>query len=372
MTIRFPIVKPRFPSFDEVAEDFKAILESGMVTTGEKTREFEHSVSSLLGVQHVIALNSCTSGLALGLRAMGLTSGEVVIPSFTFTATALAAIWAGLKPVFCDCEEGTLTISPDSLIEAITPNTVAVMPVAIFGVPPCMDEITAISRKHNLKVLCDSAQALGATYKGQYLGGFGDAEVFSLSPTKVVTAIEGGLFTTNDEALASKIRQMRDYGKSPDGEDIQWVGLSARFSELHAVLGRHNLGKMLEYQASRRQSMAHFIDKLEGLKGVSPVTAPEDREGSLIYMVLRIDSKIANRSREDLCNRLAEQGIQSKKYFWPPLHEQEVYKNRAYRRVSSLNVSELASRECLAIPLYAHMTSDEVDTIADAVIEAMA
>lgn len=363
MPIKYPLIRPSLPSTEEIAGDIAKVLHSGMITTAEQTRRFEAEVAGFLGVEHVIAVSSCTSGLMLTLRALGLR-GEVIIPSFTFTATALAAVWAGLTPVFCDCLDDTLTLDPESVAAAIGPRTTAMMPVPVFGVPCNNDALMDLARKHDLRVVFDSAQALGATYKGQPVGGFGDAEVFSLSPTKVITAVEGGLVTTRRGDLAEVVRRMRDYGKSPDGTDITAQGLSARFSELHAIIGRHNLGRARRLAEARFGRMASFKALLSDLPGLAFLDVPADRVMSGIYMVLRVRAAEAPCTRDELIKRLAERGVQARPYFTPPLHRQTVYAGVAFRCAPSLEVSERAAGECMAIPLYADMTDAEIQEIA--------
>ncbi len=371
MSIKYPIIRPTLPSFAEVESDLRAILTSGMVTTSSQTRAFEEVAREVLEVDEVIALNSCTAGLMLAFRGLDLRRGEVLIPSFTFTATALAAVWAGMKPVFVDCEPDTLTLDLASARASLTKDTVAIMPVAVFGNPTDAPAIDAFAQEHGLKVIYDSAQGLGAQIGDRPIGGFGNVEIFSLSPTKVITAVEGGLFATNDRALAGRIRQMRDYGKSADGEDIEFLGLSARFSEFHAVIGRHNLEAMSTLREARLERMTQFRAELAGLPGVSFIDPAPGRTGSGIYMVLRVDASVARCSRDDVVARLAERAIQGKKYFTPPVHLQAAYRNLDMGTAPSLEASIKAAAECMAIPLYADMSPSELGEVAAAVREIL-
>ncbi|MEM9494045.1 MAG: DegT/DnrJ/EryC1/StrS family aminotransferase, partial [Myxococcota bacterium] len=262
--MKYPIIRPSLPASDEILSQVEEVLASGMVTTSAYTRRFESVVSEFLGVEQVVAVSSCTSGLMLVLRALGAT-GEAVMPSFTFCATGLAAMWAGLVPVFCDVRSDTLTIDVDSARSVSGDATRVSMPVPVFGVPCDSDAIAQLAAERDMIVLYDSAQALGAAYKGKRLGGFGHAEVFSLSPTKVITSVEGGLIATNDGDLAATLRRMRDYGKSPDGKDITAMGLSARFSELHAIVGVHNLARAETLIAGRHRRIDDFRQRLGDL-----------------------------------------------------------------------------------------------------------
>ena len=223
------------PAWDEVVDDLKAVWSSPQITVGRYVKELEALVAERLGVPHVIAVSSCTSGLMLAIRAMKL-QGEVIVPPFTWCASGQALLWHDIEPVMADVLPGTYTLDPASVESVITSRTSAIMPVTVFGVPPEVNELEAIAQKHGLRVLYDSAQAMGSSYRGRPMGGFGDIEVFSMSPTKVATSVEGGLITTNNEKLATAIRKLRDYGKGPGGDIID-LGLSARQSELHAVVG---------------------------------------------------------------------------------------------------------------------------------------
>jgi dTDP-4-amino-4,6-dideoxygalactose transaminase len=226
-----PIIRPTLPPLDEVAALLSESWDSGVVTVGRLVRELEEEARRATGAAHAVAVANCTSALILTWRALSLPAGgEVICPSFTFAATAHAITWTGLTPVFVDCLPGTLAVDPAEVEKALSPETVAVCPVHIFGLPSDVDALDDIGRRRGLPVVYDSAQGLGATHRGRPAGGFGTAECFSMSPTKVVTAVEGGLVTTNDAALAAKLRSLRDYGKALEGplavEDMADIGLS--------------------------------------------------------------------------------------------------------------------------------------------------
>ncbi|MCG8418939.1 MAG: DegT/DnrJ/EryC1/StrS family aminotransferase [Proteobacteria bacterium] len=363
MSVRYPIIRPSLPARSDILADLDAVLASGMVTTSGQTRRFEQAIGEFLEVEHVVAVSSCTSGLMLALRALDVR-GEAIVPSFTFCATGLAAIWAGLTPVFCDVRPDTLTVDVNSAAQAIGSATRVIMPVPVFGTPCDVAAISDLARERDLVVVYDSAQGLGARYRGRRLGGFGHAEVFSLSPTKVITAVEGGLVTTRDGALASAIRRMRDYGKSADGRDITDLGLSARFSEIHAIIGQRNVARADELIRARHQRIGEFRARLGDLPGVSFLHTPPDCQSSAIYMVLRLSPEDARCSRDQLIDRLAERGVQARGYFSPPLHRQAVFVRHAHRLARSLEVSERAANQCLTIPLYADMTDTELDEVA--------
>jgi dTDP-4-amino-4,6-dideoxygalactose transaminase len=361
----YPIIRPSLPDLDELRRKMAGMWSSGQVTVGMHVRAFEEAVEKKLGVRHAVAVSSCTSGLILAVRALGLT-GEVIVPSFTFAATVHALSWNGIVSIFCDSEPDTLNLNPGKVEERITRKTSAIMPVSIFGVPPRVAEFERIARKHGLKVVYDSAQALGAKVNGKYVGGFGDIEVFSLSPTKVVTAIEGGMATTNYEILAKRIRQMRDYGKADGGEDMAYVGLSARMSELHAAVGLANFKRMADLIRERGELVTLYKRLLAGLPGVRFQEVPGDVSPSHNYMVVFVDGS-GGVTRDTLFERLKEEQIQTKRYFYPAVHNMTAYRIMKRRYPGKLLVAETASREGLALPLYGGLKKEDVEYICSRV-----
>jgi dTDP-4-amino-4,6-dideoxygalactose transaminase len=371
-----PIVKPTLYDFDSVVQEFRQAWESGQVTTGVFTRRFEEAVEKKLGVPHAVMVQSCTAGLMLVLRALEL-KGEVIMPAFTWTATAHAAVWNGLAPVFADIVPGAYTLDPQAVEKAVTPRTAAIMPVNVFGCPPDYAAFEHLAQNYRLPLVYDSAQGLGSRVQGRdgvwrFAGGFGEAEVFSLSPTKVVSAMEGGLITTRSAALAGKLRQMRDYGKTPGGEDIAWLGLSARVPEINAIVAYYNFRHLEELTARRRELTAAYRQALEPLPGVGCQEIPAGYESSGNYFTLFIEAARARRSRDEVCESLKKNGVQTKKYFYPALHRQQVYRPLTVTYNGRLPVTEAAAAAGLALPLYSHMTWETVEQVAQAVRDVLA
>lgn len=371
MKVRYPILRPGLPDFDEVADEFRALFSSGAVTTAAHTEALEREVGQVLGVRNVIALSSCTTGLVFAMKAMNL-QGEVIVPSYTFNSSGLAVHWAGLKPVFCDCVEGTLNIDIGSAQAALSERTVAMMPVSVYGLPPDIDAIARMAAGRGLKVIYDSAMGLGSRYRGRHLGGFGDVEVFSLSTKKLVTGVEGGLVTTNDDGLAAVIRRMRDYGRGTESPDFVDVGLSARFSELHAVIARHSLTRLDALTRDRRDVVARYLKALAGVPGIGFIEETADCQANGLMMVIKVDVAQAGVTRDALMAGLAARGIQASRYFYPPLHRQRVYERIPHGRASSLEVSERVGGQVLALPIYTGMGDDAIAEIAGAVRDIVA
>jgi dTDP-4-amino-4,6-dideoxygalactose transaminase len=297
-------------------------------------------------------------------QALKLPAGsEVIIPSFTFAATAQALVWNGLVPVFCDCLPGTCTLDPEDVERNLSTKTAAICPVYIYGLPPDVNALLDLGRRKSVPVYFDSAQGLGATYRGTPAGSFGLCECFSLSPTKVVTAVEGGVITTNDETLATRLRSMRDYGKDPEnGEDMVHLGLSARMNEFNAAVGLLSLRNIDALVGARRKRITQYRERLGPLPGCWVQHYPEDRTTSGNYFVLFITDQ-ARRNRDDVYHALKVAGIQTKRYFYPPVHTQTIFRHFPMRVSARLTHTTKASQEGLALPLYSHMTDEQFEAV---------
>ncbi len=365
-----PLMRPTLPSPDEIFALFRESFDSGQVTNGRVVAKLEEEVARFTAAKHAVAVSSCTSGLILAFAHCRFPEGaEVVVPSFTFAATVEALNWNGLTPVYVDCEPETLTIDPEEVVKAIGPATAAICPVNIFGLPPDLGRLTEISGKFNIPLIFDSAQGLGSTYQGQAIGGFGLCEVFSLSPSKVVTALEGGMVTTNDDAMAEAIKSMRDYGKGPGGEEMLSNGLSARMSELHASIGLLSLRNAGNLISSRLRLIHIYAQRASVLKGCSVQETPTDRTSSGNYFTLRIGHDAAM-ERDGVMEVLQTHHIESKRYFSMPVHSQTAFRTRPHRIVGNLTNTISATQQCLALPLYAHMTDHQQDRVC-AILESV-
>ena len=357
-----PLTRPSLGNYDGLEGMFREIWSAGQVTSCKHARRLEETAVKRLGVDHAVAVSSCTSGMMLAMKGLDL-SGEVILPSFTFSATVHAAVWAGLKPVFCDCLPGTYCIDPEGVEELLSDETSAIIGVNVFGVPPDVRDLERLASRFQLKLLFDSAQGIGSIYGGKRVGAFGDAEVFSLSPTKVVTAVEGGLVTCSDGGLAKNIRKMRDYGKSEDGEDVDFIGMSARMSEFHAAVGWNNLERVDALVRKREELVSFYREELDGIPGISFQEVPPDRTSSFNYFVIFIDPGRFGRTRDDVGVILGGAAVQTKKYFFPPAHDLNIYRQMGERYRLRLRVTEKASSESLALPLFDRLDRSEIKRI---------
>ncbi|MFH1860652.1 MAG: DegT/DnrJ/EryC1/StrS family aminotransferase, partial [bacterium] len=341
------IAKPTLPEIKEIQEEFCQIYHSGMITNSNYVQQFEERAADYLGVKEAVCVSSCTSGLMLVIKALELT-GEVIVPSFTFFASGHALLWNNLKPVFVDCLPSTYNLNHNIIQECITPDTSAIMAVHIFGNPVEIESIQRIAIDNNLKVIIDSAHAIGTRYKGRLVGSFGDAEVFCLSPTKVLTAIEGGIITTNNQELARKLRIGRDYG-NPGNYDCEFPGLSARMEEFNALIGIKGLEHIEKIVAKRNKLVNIYQENIRQIPGILFQQIDTGDTSSYKDLGIIIQRDEFGLDRDKLAYSLDIEGIATKKYFYPPLHQQSLY--RKYQQ-SPLPVTEYVSNNILCLPLY--------------------
>ena len=351
------IIRPTLPDVNCIFKEYDEILQSGTITNGKYLALLEAGCADYLQVDQAVAVSSCTLGLVLVFKALQL-SGEVLVPSFTFPATVHALIWNQLTPVFVDCEDQYFNISIGDVTRKITNKTSAILAVYNYGTPPRISDLERIAKEHQLKLVFDAAQAFGAEYQGKKAGRFGIAEVFSFSPTKVLTSGEGGLVATNDRVLADKLRQLRNYGLSSDLDGAQ-VGLNARMSEFHAVIGLKNLETIENCIRLRNKLRRRYQEQLQYIEGLSFQQILPASRGSGNYMDLFVDATTFGLTRDELHLALRRENIETKKYFYPPVHQLQAYWH-CQDSINDLVVTKKASNAALALPLYAHMSEEDV------------
>ncbi len=358
-----PIVRPTLPKFEELREELAEVVTSGMVTRGRQLQMFEQAAAEHLKVKHAVAVSSCTCGLMLVYQGLGLR-GEIIAPSFTFMATISSAVWAGLKPVLVDVDRRTHNIDPAAIEAAITPATTGIVAVHNFGNPADIGALEKIARQHKLKLVFDAAHGFGARYQGMPVGSQGDAQVYSLSPTKLVVAGEGGIVATNSDELAEKIRRGREYGMG-NGYDSLFAGINSRMSEFHACLGRHSLA-MLEGHVERRQEIvAMYRQELGQLPGIEFQEVSPGNRASYKDFSITIDAAKFGMSRDEFAQALAADNIDSRKYYDPPVHRQTAYRQFAPPE-DRLPVTNWLSQASLSLPVWSHMGDEIVQQVCRA------
>jgi dTDP-4-amino-4,6-dideoxygalactose transaminase len=361
-----PIVQPELPPAvhsNGVAKLFQEILHSGSLTNSKSVQAFERKACEVLGVSECVAVSSCTSGLMLVLRCLEL-GGEVILPSFTFFASGHAVLWNGLEPVLVDCDPETFLIDPQEVRKAITPRTAAILAVHTFGNPAPAGELEAIAEEHGLALLVDAAHGFGARIGERGMGSMGSAEVFSLSPTKLLVAGEGGLIATNDPALAAKLRTARNYGDH-GAYDCEILGLNARMTEIQAQLALIGLDD-LDKRVARRNRLAELYERL--LAGESGLSFQKIRPGTTASRKdfgMVIDESEFGISRDQLHEALQRENVQTRKYFYPPLHRQKLYKD--CRRGTMTHTDAVTSR-ILNFPIYSSLSDETVEAMVERIL----
>ena len=360
----FQFAQPTIPELSEISTELKEIFSTKNITNGRYVHEFEKEIAKYLGVKHAVAVSCCTSGLILTCKSLELT-GEVIVPSFTFSATVQALVWNNLKPVFVDCDPKNFNINAKLIEDLITPRTSAIMAVHVFGMPADIDALVKITKKHGLKLIFDSAHAIGAKYDGKLVGGFGDAEVFSLSPTKVLTSGEGGIVATNDDALAKNIRIGRDYA-NPGDYNCQFAGLNARMAEFNAILGLKGLETMEEKVISRNRLAEVYKKNLKNVPGISFQEGTPGSRSTYKDLSILVEPELFGLSRKILAECLDKENIRTKKYYYPPIHRQKFITSLFKVDENKLKVTNHVSENILSLPMFTHMEEKDIITICNA------
>ena len=360
---RFPFMRPTLPDLREVIEEYQSTYENGLLTNSGLVARLEGAVAERLGVKHCVAVSSCTSGLMMVLRALGL-SGEVIVPTFTFFATGHAVLWNGLTPVFANSDLDTWNLSPGDVECQIREKTSAIVAVHLYGNPCDIPALERLARRHRLKLIFDAAHAFGSAYRGKPIGSFGDAEVFSLSPTKLLVAGEGGLVTTNDAKLAAAVRAMRNYG-DVGAYNPEWLGFNARMTEFNAALALRGLS-LVEAKVRRRNAIARmYTEILSSLPGIRfQNTHARDTNTYKDYSI-HINPEILGMTRDGLANALLRENIETKKYFYPPLHRQLLYSKFHDPARNDLSQTEYLADGILSLPIYESLPDETVSAVAE-------
>lgn len=292
---------------------------------GPYVRELEERLAHHLGVKHCIAMCNATIALEIVAKALGL-KGEVIVPSFTFVATAHALQWQEITPVFCDVAPGSHHIDPQQIEKHITPKTTGIMGVHVWGAPCNIEAINDVAKKNNLKVLYDAAHAFDCSYQQQKIGRFGDAEVFSFHATKFLNSFEGGAVTTNDDELAEKIRLMQNFGfQSLD--TVIYIGTNGKMSEVSAAMALTGLDSLSEFIGINHANYQTYKRELADIPGVNLYCYSEEESNNYQYIVLEIDETITNLTRDTLVQILHAENIRVRRYFFPACHRMEPYKS---------------------------------------------
>ena len=368
MVILITINKPLIG--DEEKKEVMKVLESGRLTDssfdgGLMVREFEKSLAKFVGVKHAIAVNSGTSALMASLIALDISYGdEVLMPSFTFVATASAVLARGAKPVFVDINLDDYTMNMDNLERKINNRSKAIIPVHLYGHPADMNSITKLAREHDLYVIEDVAQSLGSSYKGNQTGSIGDLGCFSFYSTKVVTCGEGGAITTNDDNLYYKLKKIRNHGMAI-AHNPEVLGLNLRMPEMEAALINAQMRRINSFLERRRKNAKMLSEHLDGLEGI---ILPRERNDCVYNWYLYTISLEKNRNM--VLKILNDKGLGATVYYRTPLHKTHLYEKLGYGN-ESLPKTIWASEHVMSLPVHPGLTELDISFIASSVKDAI-
>jgi dTDP-4-amino-4,6-dideoxygalactose transaminase len=363
-----PFVRPPAPPLDEVVARLRPTYEQGAMTNGPLVRELEAAVAARMGVAHVVAVSSCTTGLILalaGLRHLGAIDGPVLMPSFTFSAGPHAVAWNDLGVTFAECDPLSFQLD---LVDARArlDGAGAIMATHVFGAPCRPEEVEALGAEAGIPVLFDAAHGFGGTRAGRPLGGFGEVEVFSMTPTKPLVAGEGGLVCTDRADLAEYLHLAREYG-NPGDYDTRFVGLNGRLSEMHAAIALASIDHIDEHLAGRRRMAARYADAILGIPGVRVQAVDAGDESTYKDFTIAIDAVEYGADRDTLVAVLRAEGVDTRNYFDPPVHRQQ---SHATRSPADLPVTDAVARTVVSLPLYPALTDDAIDGIVELIASA--
>lgn len=349
-----PIARPLIT--DEEKQAVVEALESGQLAQGRRVQAFEEAFAAYCGARHAIATSSGTTALHTALLAHGIGPGdEVITTPFSFVATANAILFVGARPVFVDIEPETFNIDPQRIEAAITPRTKALLPVHLYGHPADIPALQELAQRHGLAIIEDAAQAHGAAYNGQQVGTWGTG-CFSFYPTKNMTTAEGGIITTNDDAVAERARMIRSHGQRSRYEH-HMLGYNFRMTDIHAAIGLVQMQHLEKWNAQRIENARYLSEHLEGV--VTPTVRPDYRHVFHQYTVrVRPD-------RDAFAGWLRERGIGTGIHYPRPIHRQPFYQELGYD--GNLPVSEAASQEVLSLPVHPGLSQEDLETIVDTI-----
>lgn len=387
-----PFVRPALPSAEELRPHLEAICRSGRLTKGPYLERLESAAAAHLGVRHAVGVSSCTTGLMLVYRALAeLTAqgcralsrgecataavlpegrpmaggGEVVMPSFTFLAGPAAVVWNSLRPVFVDVDPLSTNARAEAVAAAITPRTVAISACHNFGNPCDVAGLREVARQHGLPLVIDAAHGFGAKQAGLPVGGGATAQVFSLSPTKLLVAGEGGIVATDCDCLAALIRVGREYGN--DGSyDAAFSGCNGRMPEMCAATAWLGLERLDDVAAHRRGIAEAYKAGLGGMAGIEFVAILPGDTSSHKDFSIAVDPREFGATRDDLRRALALRGIETRTYYDPPCHRQAAFR-RFHEGRADLSVTDVLSARSLSLPIGPHVDSAVIDEVCETI-----
>jgi dTDP-4-amino-4,6-dideoxygalactose transaminase len=334
-----------------------------LTNNGPFVRDFEQRIAELTGARHCIAMCNGTIALEIAVRALGM-KGEVIVPSFTFVATAHCLQWQEITPVFCDIDPDTHTIDPEKIEQLITPKSTGIIAVHLWGRPCNIEALQEIADRRGLKLLYDASHALGVSHRGKMIGNFGDAEVFSFHATKFVNCFEGGAIVTNDDSMAGKIRLMKNFGFS-GLDNVIYLGTNGKMSEPSAAMGLTSLESMEKFISINCENYCNYRAAMKGIPGIRLIEYDEKEKNNYQYVVLEIDEAVLGLSRDQLVEILHAENVRARKYFYPGIHRMEPYSSYYPNAGLLLPQTEKVSNTVLCLPTGTSVAKKDIRIICD-------
>lgn len=357
--------RPNIGNRDAFLQRVGQILDNQWLTNnGPMVQEFEQRIADYLGVKHCVAMCNGTIALEIAIRALGLT-GEVIVPSWTFVATAHALYWQGITPVFADIDPTTHNLDPNAVRRMITPRTTGIIGVHLWGRAAPIDELQAIADQHGLKLMFDAAHAFGSTYRGQSIGRFGECEVFSFHATKSFNTMEGGAVTTNDDELADAMRLIRNFGFA-GYDNVIHPGTNGKMIEVCAAMGLANLGELDRVFAGNLETQSAYREALHDIPGISIIEYDRNEAGNYHYVVLEID-ETCTVSRDQIITTLHAENVLARRYFWPGCHRMKPYRDIFPHAGLMLPNTQIVSNRVVVLPAGPSVTRNDIRLICDAI-----
>lgn len=353
--------RPNIGNRDTFLQRVNQILDNQWLTNnGPMVQEFEQRIAAHLGVKHCIAMCNGTIALEIAIRALGL-EGEVIIPSWTFVATAHALYWQGITPVFADIDPATHNLDPEAVRRMITPRTSGIIGVHLWGRAAPIDELQAIADEHGLKLMFDAAHAFGSTYKGQTIGRFGACEVLSFHATKSFNTFEGGAVVTNDDELAEAMRLMRNFGFH-GYDNVIHPGTNGKMIEVCAAMGLTNLDSHAEVVEVNKCNHKAYTAALGDIPGISVLAYDPAEQNSHHYVVIELND--CGATRDEILLALQAENILARKYFWPGAHRMKPYRDLYPHAGLILNYTEAVAEKVIILPTGVSLSEQSIATIS--------
>jgi dTDP-4-amino-4,6-dideoxygalactose transaminase len=341
--------RPNVGNRERLLSRINDMLDRNWLTNdGPYVREFEKRLAEFVGVRHCVAMCNATISLEIAIRALGLT-GEVIVPSFTFVATAHSLQWQEITPVFCDIDPRTHNLDPLQVEKMITPRTSGIIGVHTWGRACDIGALEEIARRRKLELMFDAAHAFGCSYKGKLIGGFGRCEVFSFHATKFFNTFEGGAVLTNEDALAEKMRLMRNFGFS-GYDNVIYIGTNGKMTEVCAAMGLTSLESVDQFVEVNRHNHDVYRRELEGIPGIRLMAYDARERANYQYVVLEVDELETGLTRDEIVAVLAAENVLARRYFFPGCHRMEPYRSYFPHSALMLPETEKLCRRIMVLP----------------------